>query len=194
MGNWNSIKLTCSDLQKFTEIMKSSSFKNFNTEFEDGAVILTGRDTLPVEKISELSKQNTDLTFTIEFCVANKQNTLYRLTYKNGEEIDKEMLPRYTLMSQAVEKMEDEKRMMAENWDNLFDKAIQIFGRIDIVKQDEKGNKYIDFVGGITLIVENERYQMQLSKNHSDIKIECFEKEEVITVKLVPVGTSSPFK
>jgi hypothetical protein len=193
MGYYNSMKLTCNDLKQFKAIMKSNSFKNLETEFEDGTAFITTPNSLPIKEIKELSIQYYDSIFTAEYIYANEDNTIHFSKYKNGEEISEVLMPIYTLTSQSEEKMEDEKRLMGVCYNRLIDKAIQLFQRIDITKQDEKGQKYIDFVSGITLTVEDGNYQMVLSKSHSDIGIKCFEKEEIITVNLVPVGSLSPF-
>jgi hypothetical protein len=174
--------------------MKSTPLKNLETDIDCGIVLITTWNTLPHKEILNLSRQNPELVFSAEYCFDHRNNgTLHIRRYKNGAEIDDVLKPEYTIKANDHNIIEDEKRIMGSCWNTLFDKAIMIFSHIDIVKVDERGNKFIDFVSGITLTVEDDNYQMQLSKSHSDIEIKCFEKEEVITYKLVPVGTSNPF-
>lgn len=208
MANWNYTKLTCNDLQRFTEIMKSNPFEWPHTgqSYEDkpveldkdGAAFIHSRNALPEGEIKLLSAKNPDLIFTAEYSFEGEwHDTLYVCKYKNGEQIEEVLNANYTLSwnAETVEQHLHNQLVLGEHYDKLLDRAKEIFRRIDIVKTNEGGHKYLDFVSGISLTVEDDNFQMTVVKHHSWIEVtKCFEKRKETTIKLVPVEKDSlPF-
>jgi hypothetical protein len=197
MANWNSTKLTCNDLQKFTEIMKTNPFTwphtgeaENDTPVEidkDGVVYIHSRWSVPDKEIEQLSKGNPDLIFTVDYSFESEMfDTIYKMEYKNGEGKDLGLKPSYWFRDGAIDKY---KRIMGNHFDKLFDRAMEICNRIDIQKEDK-----IDFVTEMTFTIEDEDYQLKISKGFSfgpsNIDIECFKKIKQVTVttrKLEPI-------
>jgi hypothetical protein len=202
MANYNLTTLTCNDLQRFTEIMKTNPFawphmgqidKNKPNEIDkDGYVRLESYNAIPNKEIEQLSKDNPDLIFKAEYAFEyNNYSTIYLCSYKNGEQIDEVLEANYGLcMSESDFKKNDlYKKVMGDHYDKLYDRIIEIFRRIDIVKEDDNGDKYIDFVFGVDLTVEDDDFQMQVSKGHYGIEnLKCFRKQKITDIKLVPIS------
>ena len=199
MANINYTKLTCNDLQKFTEIMKTNPFswphmgqidEDKPNEIKDGYVWLESHNAVPNKEIIQLSKDNPDLIFKAEYGFEyDFYTTTHVCTYKNGEEIDEILEPNYLIcMDYKSNETEVYKKAMGSHYDELYDRIMEIFERIDIVKEDDKGNKHIDFVYGAEITVEDDDFQMQISKKGYTIEsIKCFEKQKVTEIKVVPI-------
>jgi len=197
MANINYTKLTCNDLQKFTEIMKTNPFGGAhvvqidenrpNWIDKDGYACIKSRNNIPANEIKQLSKDNPDLIFNAKYTFEyDLYTTIYSCTYKNGVKIDEVLKPSYLFCVDP--KSEVYKKVMGSHYDELYDRIMEIFERIDIVKEDDKGNKHIDFVYGAEITVEDDDFQMQISKKGYTIEsIKCFEKQKVTEIKVVPI-------
>jgi len=197
MANINYTKLTCNDLQKFTEIMKTNPFswphmgqidEDKPNEIKDGYVWLESHNAVPNKEIIQLSKDNPDLIFKAGYLFeSNQYDTAYSCTYKNGEEIDVVLEPNYSFCMESDE-IEVYKGVMGSHYDELYDRVMEIFKRIDIAKKNDKGNEYIDFVYKAEITVKDDDFQMQVSKEYNSIEsIKCFEKQKVTEIKVVPI-------
>ena len=190
MANYNNTKLTCNDLQKFIEIMKTNPF-NWPHEPEtgrevdkDGFAFIQSRNDLPYRKIEQLSKENPDLIFTAEYsCESDWHAIIDIIEYKNGEENQIGQRANYSFTISPI------KNIIGDHYDKLLNKAEKIFRQID-TRVDEKGRKYVEFVDEeIILTVQDDDFQMQVSKNSCMIEvIKCFEKVRETSIKLVPIG------
>ena len=199
MANINYTKLTCNDLQKFTEIMKTNPFswphmgqidEDKPNEIKDGYVWLESHNAVPNKEIIQLSKDNPDLIFKAEYGFEyDFYTTTHVCTYKNGEEIDEILEPNYLIcMDYKSNETEVYKKAMGSHYDELYNRIMEIFKRIDIAKKNDKGNEYIDFVYGAEITVEDDDFQMQISKKGYTIEsIKCFEKQKVTEIKVVPI-------
>lgn len=196
MTNYDNIELTCNDMQKFAEILKKSTFHHSESDPKNGVVFIENQNFQLNTAIKQLSKENPDLVFTANYTYESEDyNTTYIFEYKKGEEKQIALKANYFITDGDNDDQgnERERRLIGDHWDKLYAKGIDIFRRIDITRLNENNEMYIDFVTGITLIIEDEDFQMQLSKGYLDIIIKCYEKEKVTSCKLVPVGSSHPF-
>ena len=171
MANINYTKLTCNDLQKFTEIMKTNPFswphmgqidEDKPNEIKDGYVWLESHNAVPNKEIIQLSKDNPDLIFKAEYGFEyDFYTTTHVCTYKNGEEIDEILEPNYLIcMDYKSNETEVYKKAMGSHYDELYNRIMEIFKRIDIAKKNDKGNEYIDFVYGAEITVEDDDFQL----------------------------------
>lgn len=200
MANINYTKLTCNDLQKFTEIMKTNPFGGAhvvqidenrpNWIDKDGYACIESRNNIPANEIKQLSKDNPDLIFKAEYGFEyDFYTTTHVCTYKNGEKIDEILEPNYLIcMDYKSNETEVYKKAMGSHYDELYNRIEEILRRIDITKEDDKGNKYIDFVYKVEITIEDDDFQMQVSKEYNSIEsIKCFEKQKVTEIKVVPI-------
>jgi len=198
MANLNYTKLTCNDLQRFSEIIKTNPFEwpnteqvdeNKHNEIKDGYVWLESRNAIPNKEIEQLSKDNPDLIFNAKYTFEyDLYTTIYSCTYKNGVEIDKVLKPSY--LFRVDSKTEVYKKVMGSHYDELYDRIMEIFERIDIVKENDKGNKHIDFVNKVEVTIEDDDFQMQVLKEYDTVEsILCFKKQRVTDTKLVPISS-----
>lgn len=206
MANYNLTTLTCNDLQKFKKIMKTNPFawphmgqidENKPNEIDkDGYVRLESCNAIPNKEIEQLSKDNPDLVFKARYSFEyDLYTTIYLCTYKNGEEIDKVLKPNYLF---CIDPKSDEikvyKKVMGSHYDELYDRIMEILERIDIVKENNKGNKYIDFVYKVEVTIKNDDFQMQVLKEGYTVKsIKCFKKQKVTEIKVVPISHDNEF-
>jgi hypothetical protein len=201
MANWNNTKLTCNDLQKFIEIMKTNPFTWPHTSEayedkpveidKDGEVFMQSRWILPIIEIKKMSKENPDLVFTAEYSLEEDfYTTSHICTYKNGEETDEILRVNYgiCLLESDHKNNESYKIVMGDHYVKLYDRVIEIFRRLDIECNDQLRGKYIDFVYDVTLKVEDDEYQMEVSKGPYGIeKMNCLRKQKMTETKLVPI-------
>jgi phage anti-repressor protein len=157
-------------------------------EIKDGYVWLESHNAVPNKEIIQLSKDNPDLIFKAGYLFeSNQYDTAYSCTYKNGEEIDVVLEPNYSFCMESDE-IEVYKGVMGSHYDELYDRVMEIFKRIDIAKKNDKGNEYIDFVYKAEITVKDDDFQMQVSKEYNSIEsIKCFEKQKVTEIKVVPI-------
>ena len=188
MPNINYSELTCNENKIFAEILKKyPSFK-----FKNGKASREDRNSIAINEILEISRNNPDLIFTATFALdCDMYDTSYICTYKGGQEIDELLLPNYNIYVSDDNIKFLKKSMGEETFENLYNKAVEIFTRMDIVKENDKGKKYIDFIWGVSLRVEDENYLMELTKNGSRItEIKCFRKDRIISYNYVSIGCS----
>lgn len=198
MANWNYTNLKCNDLQRFAEIIKSNPFKwphsgeagiDKPVEIDNGTAYIYSKWCLPIDEIRKISKDNPDLIFTADYSLDSESYTTSNIcTYQNGEELEYKVKANYSLIWKGNEDPEKYKSIMGNHYQQLYDRAIEIFRRMDIVKENEKGEKYIDFITGITLIIEDDDYQMELSKgkvySSTAMQIKCSKKiKKTVTEK-----------
>ena len=210
MANWNYTQLSCNDLQKFTEIIKANPFKWPHTgqDYEDKPVELDSEGiahthscrSLPSMEITELSRNNPDLTFTAKYSLEEEEfDTDYFVEYRNGEDYPIEARPNYSICCNGNEPEKEYKPHMGNHFDSLYERAVLICKRLDVpVKNtDEKGKTdiRIDFiVEKILITVEDDEYQMKILKWGSRLEIEsCLRKKKVTNVELVPIYEEIPF-
>jgi len=202
MANYNLTTLTCNDLQRFTEIMKTNPFawphigqidENKPNEIDkDGYVRLESYNAIPNKEIEQLSKDNPDLIFNAKYSFENDfYTTIYSCTYKNGVEIDEVLKPNYLFyIDPKSDETEVYKKVMGSHYDELYDRIMKILERIDIVKEDDKGNKYIDFVYKVEVTIEDDDFQMQVLKvGYTVESIKCFKKQKITNIKVVPISS-----
>jgi len=177
-------ELSCNDMQKFTEIMKSVSFKNSKILLGEEIAEIVSRNGYPGKEILNLSKENPDLIFNAKYSLASENyNTIRILEYSQGQAKEVGLRPHYTTSDYSLYI----KPYMGDSHDMLLDRALEIFNRIDLIKEHENGQKYIDFENEITLTVEDEHFQMQLKKERAKIYYKGFRKSKKIEVTLIPV-------
>ena len=199
MANWNNTKLTCSDLQRFTEIMKSNPFSGPHTAEayedkavelnKDGAVFMQSRNTIPDQEITQLSKANPDLIFTAEYSFESDwESVITTIEYRGGEGKQLGERPNYMRVSTGSDAHKYIEDHIPEDYNKLIQRAEEIFARMDTVVM--AGIPQVDFITEEVIIKLNtESYQMRVRKTVSEVEIiDLMRKQEVITksTKLVP--------
>jgi hypothetical protein len=199
MANVNNTRLSCNDLQKFTELLNPDgkwfselALQSGTYPDKDGIAFIEWRDGLPDKEIKQLSKENPDLIFSAEFSFEdNWYSTIYMVEFKGGEENEIGQKPSYLHCSVGSDAHEYLKGVIGDNYVKLMNKADEIFMRMDTVVKD--GKEIVDFIEEEVIItVEEGDYQMKLRKKAYEVEIIDFLKKEiVINHKWVPVVGST---
>ena len=191
MTNYNKTILKCSDLRRFSEIMKGISFRNSQILFYDdeNEASIESLDYLPLEDIRQLSTRYPDLCFIAQYFLAVEEyHTIYTVKFRNGISIDMGIKANYNIVS-----FKEWDRILGETYHNLFDRAIKMLSCIDIVKKNKKGENYIDFVKEITFDTDDGEFLMRVSKKYSDLEIVCYLMHGERLIEVPWIDDSFPF-
>jgi hypothetical protein len=186
MANIDNTKLTSDNAERFDEITQNLTFKNEHyIDREPGVIFVRTAWGIPHEKIKELSGNYPDMTFHAEYSFESVMwDTIHHVQYKAGEDEVMNLEPNYmhTAIPEHIEKQ-------VSCYEELLEKAMDVFKRVDVVKDDEKGDKFIDWCDAdVAVTVEHDGYKMQATKSYSQIeKIQCFKARETTTVDWLPV-------
>ena len=186
MANIDNTRLTSENAEQFDEITKNLTFKNQHyINRAPGEIFVRTAWGVPHKEIKALSEKYPDITFDAEYSFESVLwDTIHHVQYKAGENKVMNLEPSYTHISlpEHIEKQ-------VKCHEKLLEKAMDVFKRVDVVKDDEKGDKFIDWCDAdVTVTVEHDGYKMQATKSYSQIeKIECFKARETTTVDWLPV-------
>jgi hypothetical protein len=184
MSDYTKTQLTCNDMQQLIRIMSNFSFEESNVKLKDGYVDIATR-RYPHEELKQISQAYPDLIFT---AMNRLQSEMYSsnhiIEYKKGEVKDIGLEANYSYVN--YEKRDRDK--IGESMERLIVKAEEIYRRVDIVKEDEKGRKYIDFINNVSIKVQDEDFEMHLTKNKVSIEIvKFFPRRKVPAICLAPI-------
>ena len=195
MGNINRTTLWCDDKEKFDEVTKNINFCNCtsNPDPEPGKLRIKTAGGVPHDEIKELSAKHPDMILEAKFSFEEEDfNTKYSLEYKNGKATETKIEPNYFIPAVSHE---IEENLLC--YDSLLWKLIAVFERLDVVKYNDKGERFIDWVEGeVTATVEHEGYKIKGTKRYDrvdDIKIFKANKIEKIQWEEVRENNGVPF-
>jgi hypothetical protein len=161
MANIDNTVLTSDNPAKFDEITRDIKFdKAWIVSREPGKLFLEQRWGVPHEDLIRLSRAHPEVTFRAQYSFEHDwYSTLHHAEYKNGEQVAYHIEHGYSI--------DDKPEGVPEkSHKELWDKATEIFKRVDVIRENEKGDKYIDwFDGMMTIEVTNGEYKMQASKH-----------------------------
>ena len=191
MGNYNKTVLTSNNSAKFNEIMKGISFKMSEVHLENGTAFIETRNSAPHDEITELSKKYPEMVFTAKYSFEdNSWTEIWTWNYENG--ISKEIGLEVAYSTPVCEHYQ---KIMGESFEKLLEEAYNFFKRVDIIREDKDKGFYVDYAPGIVCYtIEDNYYQMQVSKQYSQIiEIKCLKKVIEKNVKLISVDDDFPF-
>lgn len=178
MANINNTRLTCSDMQRFTEILENKWMaeikKKHDAGFDKdkGELCAETRWGVLDDEIYQMSKENPDLTFTADFSFEGDwYSVIHKVEFRDGEAKEVDQIPVY--MDCTLR----DTREMGDHYEKLLNVAKGIFRRVD-TEVFKDGTKMICFnMNKIAVTVQDEDFLMIISKMGSTLNIdECFRK------------------
>lgn len=178
MKNVNKAEISCSDSEKFTEIIENLSIKDAIIDSDPlrdfEFIIVHSNDDSPYEEIISLSKQYPDLTFTTCYQFgADDLNNCYYFNFKNGVVKEPETKMEYHINVDVVN--DNYKGEIGAHFFRLFKKAMEYFRRIDCLRITENGRISLDFAEEVRVVIEEEGYSMTVTKDDCEIRVSCFD-------------------
>lgn len=181
MSNINYTTLWSDNPGKFDEIMKDISFRDSTVvKRETGKIHINTAWISSHDDIVELSFKYPNIIFFAAYSFESfEHDTLITVKYKNGKDTELKVEPRYCLQFPS-----EEIRNNVPCYDILEQKLIDVFRRLDIEKQNEYGERIVDWVDAeITASVIYDGYKMTGTKHHHQIgDIEVQKEIKVIKI------------
>ena len=193
MSNTNYTVITGNDKERFDEITKNLEFRNlYEIRREPGLIIAQTVWISPFEEIKALSKKYPAIIFSAVYTLeSDGWDTEYHYQFKSGNAEFIGVKPNYQFPYLEWLKQE------VPCFDELFERIMEIFRRVDPVVDDPEKGERIDWcLDEVTAVVEKDRYRMSAKKGGNRIEnIQCFHKKENNESEWVEVEkeTHNPF-
>ena len=181
MKNFNVTEISCSDSEKFAEIIESISIKDAiidSDPYRDFEFInVHSNEDSPYEEIISLSKQYPDLTFTACYQFGEDNlNNCYYFNFINGVVEEPKTKMEYYINVDVVNGYYKGER--GAYFFRLLEKAFEYFRRIDGLRITEDGRISLDFAEEVRVVIEEEKYSLTVTKDDCEIRILCFDTRE----------------
>ena len=194
MANINYTTLWSDNDEKFDELQKDFIFLKSESEIvkrKPGKIYIDTRTITPHEEIIEFSKKYPNITFFTTYSLEiNDWATMYTVKYHIGIHTELKTEPNYYYSFPLEEIINN-----VPCFESLKQKLINVFKRLDIVKQKEDGEMFVDWVDAkVTATVIHDGFKMTGTKFHhriDDIKI--LKERKVIETLWDDVVESIPF-
>ena len=181
MANIDHTILTSDNAERFDEITKNLSFENEDSvQREPGELYIRTRWGVPHRDIKALSEKYPDITLKAVFSFEyDRHSEIQHVQYIGGKDEVIDLERGY--MRPVMEELEK----TVPCYDELLNKAIEIFERVDVLVDDPEKGKSIDWCDAeVTVVVEHDGYKMSVKKYSSSIEeIQCFKAREIKSVE-----------